>query len=311
MGSGLGPRANRDEKDVRSRHPSRDGEALISTIERSSGDSSSWDIDNNSSLVGLISTIGDSSSWDDGTTYSRGGLISTIEHSIGGPSPPHQSQSDQIHKRRSETSRDLPKVQTDTILGEPLATSPTSPTLLNESGVDLDQEGSAESGGYRSSFAPSKRALERIAKSRAREAAHHAAVRRPGRSGGAIGGGKRIVHQGGWGESDDEWEDEDGESVDSDDDPVAPGRGQDPGVGTGRNFGKPSAPGTPYGSAADLNQPERGRPLSYSPWRPSLGSGHGVCFPRGALVSQYPFNPDPGTPRRSKPRLPSTRSQWS
>nr|GAT46567.1 predicted protein [Mycena chlorophos] len=77
---------------------------------------------------------------------------------------------------------------------------------------------------FKSSFAPSKQAAERKAKIEAQQAAHNAAVHRPGRANGrrrsrvAAGGG------GGWGESSDEEEEEeeeeDDDDVDSDGEPA-------------------------------------------------------------------------------------------
>ncbi len=73
---------------------------------------------------------------------------------------------------------------------------------------------------YKSSFAPSKQAAERKARAEAKEAAHHAAVHRPGRANG------RKKKDAGWNESsDEEEEDEDEEEeddADSDRDPSAP-----------------------------------------------------------------------------------------
>jgi CCR4-NOT transcriptional complex subunit CAF120 len=158
----------------------------------------------------------------------------------------------------------------------------------SDSRDDVSQDSGSYEGKYKSSFAPSKQATQRLAKSQAQQAAHQAAVHRPGKSGGTNGKGKRKVHQDSWAESSDEEEedeDDDDEDVDSDGDPVAPRRGQGPGVGSGQNFGKLSAQGSPYGSTTDLNQLGQGRPQRHLPRPPSPGRGYGMCFPPDAPVS--------------------------
>lgn len=150
----------------------------------------------------------------------------------------------------------------------------------SESRDDVSQDSGSYEGKYKSSFAPSKQATQRLAKTQAQQAAHQAAAHRPGKSGGANGKGKRGVHQNGWAESSDEEEeeeeDEDDEDVDSDGDPVAQRRGQGP--GPGQNLGKLSAQGSPYGSSTDLNHPGQGRPQRNLPRPPSPGHGYGMSF---------------------------------
>ena len=140
---------------------------------------------------------------------------------------------------------------------------------------DVSQDSDSHEGKYKSSFAPSKQATQRLAKSQAQQAAHQAAVHRPGKSGGANGKGKGRVRQDGWAESsEEEEEEEDDEDVDSDGDPVAPKR-QGP-VGSGQNFGKLSAQGSPYGSTTDLHQFGQGRPQRHLPRPPSPGRAYGM-----------------------------------
>ena len=180
----------------------------------------------------------------------------------------------------------------------------------SDGGGDVLQENGSFGAKYKSSFAPSKQATQRLAKSQAQQAAHQAAVHRPGKAGGTNGKGKRRVRQDGWAESSDEEEedeDDDDEDVDSDGDPVAPARGRSPGTGVGQNLGKLSAQGSPYGSTTDLNQVEQGRTHRYLPRPPSLGRGYGMCLLRGALISSYPFDPDLISCRRSRRLLPSAR----
>ncbi|KAJ6609223.1 hypothetical protein B0H10DRAFT_2226083 [Mycena sp. CBHHK59/15] len=69
---------------------------------------------------------------------------------------------------------------------------------------------------FKSSFAPSKQAAERKAKAQAQQAAHDAAVHRPGRANGKRK--SRIADRGGWNESSDEEEEEEEEEEDEDDD---------------------------------------------------------------------------------------------
>lgn len=83
--------------------------------------------------------------------------------------------------------------------------------------------GSENASVYKSSFAPSKNAMQRKARSEAQQAAHDAATHRPGR--GTAKGKNKPKSVGAWGDSseeeDDEEEDED-EDVDSDGQPVVP-----------------------------------------------------------------------------------------
>lgn len=77
---------------------------------------------------------------------------------------------------------------------------------------------------YKSSFAPSKNAMQRKAKSEAQQAAHEAATHRPGRGTGKAMSKSKAA--GGWGDSseeeEEEEEDDEEEDVDSDGQPVAP-----------------------------------------------------------------------------------------
>ncbi|KAI0001474.1 hypothetical protein BJV74DRAFT_818881 [Russula compacta] len=77
---------------------------------------------------------------------------------------------------------------------------------------------------YKSSFAPSKNAMQRKARTEAQQAAHEAATHRPGRGKGKAKNKPKSV--GGWGDSseeeEDDDEDEEDEDVDSDGQPVAP-----------------------------------------------------------------------------------------
>jgi len=301
MGSGLGPRANQNKNLVRPLPPPGDGRTLMPITERdlSSSDTPSLQsppppIPGPKPILLMPITERDLNSSGTGTDPPS---LQSPPPPIPGPKPilsipglrsvPNGSppQSGKFQKR-PETNQDSPTLQTDAVLGEPLLPSPASLTPSHD--LDVDPEGSAESGGYRSSFAPSKQALERMAKSRAQKAAHHAVVRHPGKRKGGNGGVRGRLRWGGWGESTDEEEedeDEDDEEVDSDGDPVAPRHDQGPGVGPGRNFDKVSTPGSPYNSTTDLDQTGRGRPRRQSPQPPPPGRGYGMCLLRSTLVS--------------------------
>lgn len=154
--------------------------------------------------------------------------------------------------------------------------TPPVHVIPSDGGDDVSRDSGSYEGKYRSSFAPSKQATQRLAKTQAQQAAHQAAVHRPGKSGGANGKGKRRARQDGWAESSDEEEEEeeedDDEDVDSDGDPVAPRRSQGSGAGPGQNLGRLSTQGSPYGSSTDLNQGKAQRNL---PRPPSPGRGYG------------------------------------
>ena len=97
------------------------------------------------------------------------------------------------------------------------------PTIVEPEGRSPSPE--SDSGSvYKSSFAPSKNAIQRKARSEAQQAAHEAAVHRPGR--GAGKGKSKAKAAGGWEDSSEEEEEEEeeegDEDVDSDGQPVAP-----------------------------------------------------------------------------------------
>ncbi|KAI0322749.1 hypothetical protein OF83DRAFT_1167243 [Amylostereum chailletii] len=97
---------------------------------------------------------------------------------------------------------------------------PPQPTIVEpEDGTSTPPSDNASQ--YRSSFAPSKNAMQRKAKTEAQQAAHEAAVTRPGRANGK--GKAKAKKAGAWGDSsEEEEEEEDDEDVDSDGEPTAP-----------------------------------------------------------------------------------------
>lgn len=90
--------------------------------------------------------------------------------------------------------------------------------------------GSDDAGQYKSTFAPSRQAVQRKARLQAQQAAHQAAVHRPGRANGRRESTARVS---GWNETSDEdeeeeeeEEEEEGEEADSDDEPSTTGSKQ-------------------------------------------------------------------------------------
>ena len=96
------------------------------------------------------------------------------------------------------------------------------PPAISEPNLPPPTPESENASVYRSSFAPSKNAMERKARTEAQQAAHEAATHRPGRVTGRPKNKFKSV--GTWGDSseDEEDEEEDEEDVDSDGQPVAP-----------------------------------------------------------------------------------------
>ena len=104
-----------------------------------------------------------------------------------------------------------------------VATSPSQPHQKPPTIVEPERRSpspkSDSASLYKSSFAPSKNAMDRKARSEAQQAAHEAATHRPGRGAGKT----KSKAAGGWGGSSDEEEEEEDEDedVDSDEQPVA------------------------------------------------------------------------------------------
>ncbi|KAF8263900.1 hypothetical protein EI94DRAFT_1703672 [Lactarius quietus] len=115
----------------------------------------------------------------------------------------------------------------------PMPSSPTirtpsqpqqTPTIVEPEEVRSPSPDSESASVYKSSFAPSKNAMQRKARSEAQQAAHEAATHRPGRGNGKAKGKAKAT--GAWGESSEEEEEEDDDDedddVDSDGQPAAP-----------------------------------------------------------------------------------------
>ncbi|KAI0367809.1 hypothetical protein BV20DRAFT_970135 [Pilatotrama ljubarskyi] len=174
------------------------------------------------------------------------------------PQSPSQSEANAVPK-----SSPLPEV----------TTTPASPSQTRPAPTEP-----------RSSFAPTRLAAERKAKSQAQQAAQQAAAHRPGKAGKANGKKGRPKDSGAWGESSEEEEDEEEEEedddVDSDEERVpqrtsvsdhasALGHGAPPNAGVRSPYAQTSA-GSPARSQVDVNTgayppSRRGRDLPQVP----------------------------------------------
>ena len=137
---------------------------------------------------------------------------------------------------------------------------------------------------YRSSFAPSKQAAERKARSQAQQAAHDDVLHKPGRPNGKQ---RAQVHQreGGWESSEEEEEeeddDEDDEEAGSDDRPRLPSvpgsRSQSNSSPVGRNtmYQQNTRGLSPAGSVSDLRDPQSQRGMRTLPQIPQRGRSPG------------------------------------
>ena len=139
-------------------------------------------------------------------------------------------------------------------------------------------------GSLRSSFAPSRKAEERKAKSQAQQAAYEAAVHKPGRANGRQK--KKMRDAGAWGESSDEEEEEEeeedeDEDADSDEEPQRRdgGRVDQRGLASpARPGGRAVSPGGPVrdGSPASQYRPPRDLPpVPMGQGYPGMGPGPG------------------------------------
>jgi CCR4-NOT transcriptional complex subunit CAF120 len=114
-----------------------------------------------------------------------------------------------------------------TSAGDAVRPPPPRPQLSPQPTESLSTVGSSDNvGQYKSTFAPSNQAVQRKARLQAQQAAHQAAVHRPGRANGKRGPNSRVS---GWNETSDEddeeeeeEEEEDGDS-DSEDEPSTTG----------------------------------------------------------------------------------------
>ena len=113
-----------------------------------------------------------------------------------------------------------------TSAGDAVRPPPPRPQPSPQPTENLSPAGSSDNvAQYKSTFAPSKQAVQRKARLQAQQAAHQAAVNRPGRANGKRGSNSRVS---GWNETSDEdeeeeEEEEEEEDADSDDEPSATG----------------------------------------------------------------------------------------
>ncbi|GJE88684.1 hypothetical protein PsYK624_047670 [Phanerochaete sordida] len=194
-------------------------------------------------------------------------------------------------------------------LAEPRSTSPTP-----------------SSRSMRSSFAPSRKAEERKAKSQAQQAAHDAAVHKPGRANGRQK--KKTREAGAWGESSDEEEEEEEEEEDDEDadsDLEPPPRLDQRGVGSPRAPARGISPGGPPREGSPASQMRRPRDLPQVPGQgpgyPPMGPGLSPMASEDYLAPQARrFAPDqyaegarrsfyPDSQRRQPSPQPQSRQQ--
>lgn len=160
-------------------------------------------------------------------------------------------------------------------LPPPVHISPP-PVEDTEKASEISVAGNAQ---FRSSFAPSRKATERMAKSQAQQAAHQAAASRPGRSSAV----PKVRARGTWNESSEEEEEEDGDDdededddVDSDGEPTIPQQSIAHDRSSLGHHGLSSGNGrslSPYGSPGDIPQRPPRHLAQSSPGQ--TGPGHG------------------------------------
>jgi CCR4-NOT transcriptional complex subunit CAF120 len=123
-------------------------------------------------------------------------------------------------ERHDDVPPAAPAPSSPTTIRPTVASSPTEPRPPTIIEPDV-RSPSPDSEVYKSSFAPSKNAMQRKARSEAQQAAHEAAAHRPGRGTGKTKSKSKAG--GGWEDSSDEEEEEEEEEedVDSDGQPVA------------------------------------------------------------------------------------------
>ena len=159
---------------------------------------------------------------------------------------------------------------------------PQRPPTIIEPDVRSPSPDSESASVYKSSFAPSKNAMQRKKKSEAQQAAHEAATHRPGRGAGKTK--SKSKGAGGWEDSseEEEEEEEEEEDVDSDGQPAAPR--DDKSVSN-------------YTASANNHRSQYSSPRGPSP----LASGD---------APSYQPQPQPHTrPPRHLPPVPPSRSQ--
>lgn len=151
----------------------------------------------------------------------------------------------------------------------PAAVPPPPPVHVSPPEGDYDEvsEGSGVDAQYKSTFAPSRKAAERIAKTQAQQAAHQAAVHKPGRSNGK----PNSKGRGAWGDSSDEEEEDEGEEEEDDDDVDSDGERAPASRGAGPDGNQAS----PYGSSTDHGANNQRIPPRHLPQLPPGQQGYG------------------------------------
>jgi CCR4-NOT transcriptional complex subunit CAF120 len=141
---------------------------------------------------------------------------------------------------------------------------------------------------YKSSFAPSKNAMQRKARTEAQQAAHEAATHRPGRGSGSAK--NRHKASGAWGDSsEEEEEEEDDEDVDSDGQPVAPrdDLSVSPSANQRSQYSSPRGPSPLASGDAPSNQPHPRPPRNLPPVPTSRVQSLSLVLPNCMLVLMF------------------------
>ncbi|TFY80845.1 hypothetical protein EWM64_g3163 [Hericium alpestre] len=202
---------------------------------------------------------------------------------------------------------------------EPAPSAQAPPPAINEpEGASDDRSHSPApsdaASQYRSSFAPSRTAMQRKAAAEAQQAAHEAAVHRPGRANGGVKAKAKAKRSGAWGDSSDEEEEEEEEEEEDDDvdsDGGRPPPRMDPSLQSQAR--QPNAQGRgPSPGLADPNYPQtqaRGaRTLPQVPGQRSQAFEEEPHAPVPRRFMQDPYG-DVGSMQTMQPRPPSGRPQ--
>jgi len=179
---------------------------------------------------------------------------------------------------------DVPVVPAPPPVASPPTHIPQETPAIIEPDIRPQTPDSENASVYKSSFAPSKNAMQRKARSEAQQAAHEAATHRPGHGKGkAKDKGKAVGTWDDSSEEEEEEEEEDDEDVDSDGEPVAPRDDRSvsnyaASINQRSRFSSPRGP-SPLASGGDVStaQPPPARPPRNLPPVP-IPRGQGISL---------------------------------
>lgn len=245
----------------------------------------------------------------DDSTVDALAALSFLEQEEGGANAPASNPTRSRSSSEQDRNASTPSITTPVPpqINEPEDRAPSPPSRNKQ---------------YRSSFAPSKQAEERKARSQAQQAAHDDVLHKPGRPNGKQ---RAQVHQreGGWESSEDEEEEEEEDDDEDDEDagedgrprlPSAPGsRSQSNSSPVGRNtmYQLNSRDGlSPAGSNTDLRDPQaQQRGMRTLPQIPQRGRSPGE--PDARYVSeQYECPREPSVSRPQAQYPPQMQQQF-